>query len=398
MSQYYKTGDFAKMANLTIRTIRYYDKIGLLKPTRIDTNGYRLYSDKDFLKLQKILSLKSLGFSLEEIFSMTVNDSYVSLQKSFSLQKKMIDQKIENLINIKESLEKTEEYIKNNKNIDWEKVLDNINFSVMEKNLIQQYKDSTNIDIRIRLHEKYSINPISWFEWLFSNYELREKAKILEIGCGNGKLWQVNQDKISNTSIVLSDISQGMVEDARDNLKNFSNIKYNCFDCHLIPYEDECFDVVIANHVLFYLSDINSALKEIKRVLKPNGIFYCSTYGVNHMKEITDLIKEYNPKITLSNVHLYDVFGLENGKEILSQFFNKINLKKHEDYLIVDNADDITNYILSCHGNQVEYILKDSESFKKYIEKKVNSSIKITKDAGMFICYKSANNPVKDEK
>ena len=208
----------------------------------------------------------------------------------------------------------------------------------------------------------------------------------------------MNQDKISNTSIVLSDISQGMVEDARDNLKNFSNIKYNCFDCHLIPYEDECFDVVIANHVLFYLSDINSALKEIKRVLKPNGIFYCSTYGVNHMKEITDLIKEYNPKITLSNVHLYDVFGLENGKEILSQFFNKINLKKHEDYLIVDNADDITNYILSCHGNQVEYILKDSESFKKYIEKKVNSSIKITKDAGMFICYKSANNPVKDEK
>ena len=96
MDKYYKTGEFAKMANLSIRTIRYYDKIGLLKPSKIADNGYRMYSDKDFMKLQKILSLKYLGFSLDDIFSMTVNDSYLSLQQSLSLQKKMIDQKLNN--------------------------------------------------------------------------------------------------------------------------------------------------------------------------------------------------------------------------------------------------------------------------------------------------------------
>ena len=101
MDKYYKTGEFAKMANLSIRTIRYYDKIGLLKPSKIADNGYRMYSDKDFMKLQKILSLKYLGFSLDDIFSMTVNDSYLSLQQSLSLQKKMIDQKIEQLQKIK---------------------------------------------------------------------------------------------------------------------------------------------------------------------------------------------------------------------------------------------------------------------------------------------------------
>lgn len=200
MDKYYKTGEFAKMANLSIRTIRYYDKIGLLKPSKIADNGYRMYSDKDFMKLQKILSLKYLGFSLDDIFSMTVNDSYLSLQQSLSLQKKMIDQKIEQLQNIKLSLEKTEQFITQSQNIDWKAILDNINFNTMEQDLLEQYKNSTNINIRIKLHEKYSINPIHWFEWMFSQYHLDNGMKVLEIGCGNGELWQQNQKifQISN--------------------------------------------------------------------------------------------------------------------------------------------------------------------------------------------------------
>ena len=53
MDQYYTTGEFARMAHVTIRTIRYYDKKGLLKPSFINESGYRMYSDEDFLKLQK---------------------------------------------------------------------------------------------------------------------------------------------------------------------------------------------------------------------------------------------------------------------------------------------------------------------------------------------------------
>lgn len=388
MDKYYKTGEFAKMANLSIRTIRYYDKIGLLKPSKIADNGYRMYSDRDFMKLQKILSLKYLGFSLDDIFSMTVNDSYLSLQQSLSLQKKMIDQKIEQLQNIKLSLEKTEQFITQSQNIDWKAILDNINFNTMEQDLLEQYKNSTNINIRIKLHEKYSINPIHWFEWMFSQYHLDNGMKVLEIGCGNGELWQRNQKNIPNIQLTLTDISQGMLDDAKNRLKDIKDIDYQCFDCHQIPYDNQTFDIVIANHVLFYVQDIEQVLKEINRVLKNDGIFYCSTYGKKHMKEITDLIKEFNPKITLSNIKLYDVFGLENGKIILEPYFKKIETLIHDDYLLVNDVNDIINYILSCHGNQSEFILKDYESFKRYMEKKVKNQIKITKAAGIFICRK----------
>jgi ubiquinone/menaquinone biosynthesis C-methylase UbiE len=386
MKKYYKTGEFAKMANLTIRTIRYYDNIGLLKPSKMDDNGYRLYSDKDFLKLQKIITLKNLGFSLDDIFSMTINDSFISLQQSLSLQKKMIDQKIHTLKNMKESIIQAEEYISISKEVNWEELLKHINITNYENELVQQYKNSTNINIRIKLHEKYSINTVHWFEWLFQQYQLKNNDRILELGCGNGELWLKNIDKISNMNIILSDISNGMLEDAKNNLNVVNNIKYEIIDCHHIPYDDNSFDIIIANHLLFYLHDINKALSEIKRVLKPNGVFYCSTYGSLHMKEITDIIKEYNPKINLSNVALYKEFGLENGNNILLSYFNNIELRKYDDYLLVDNSDDLINYILSCHGNQSEYILKDYQSFKTFVSEKVKKNFKITKDAGVFIC------------
>ena len=50
MDKFYKTGEVAKLANLTIRTIRYYDQIDLLKPSKIDDNGYRLYTPSDLIK------------------------------------------------------------------------------------------------------------------------------------------------------------------------------------------------------------------------------------------------------------------------------------------------------------------------------------------------------------
>ena len=86
MDQYYTTGEFARMAHVTIRTIRYYDKKGLLKPSFINESGYRMYSDEDFLKLQKILSLKYLGFSLNEIGNMTIHDTSADILKSLKMQ------------------------------------------------------------------------------------------------------------------------------------------------------------------------------------------------------------------------------------------------------------------------------------------------------------------------
>ena len=64
---FYHTGEFADKAEVSERTLRYYDKVGLLSPSQYTEAGYRLYTDEDLLNLQQILALKFLGFSLEEI-------------------------------------------------------------------------------------------------------------------------------------------------------------------------------------------------------------------------------------------------------------------------------------------------------------------------------------------
>ncbi|MFS0841050.1 MerR family transcriptional regulator [Paenibacillus sp. 1P03SA] len=69
MKRHWKVGDLAKLTGLTVRTLRYYDQIGLFSPSAQTESGHRLYSEPDLARLHQILSLKELGLSLEEIGS-----------------------------------------------------------------------------------------------------------------------------------------------------------------------------------------------------------------------------------------------------------------------------------------------------------------------------------------
>ncbi len=393
MNQYYTSGQFARNANVSIRTVRYYDKQGLLKPSGMSEGGYRLYTDSDFAKLQKILSLKYLGFSLDEIRSITINDDdndYV--QESLRLQLNLIRKRIEHLKLVEQTLTETSRLVTENQSVDWNKILHLIHITNMERSLVEQYKDAANISIRIGLHKKYTKNNTGWFQWLYGLMEPLAGKDILELGCGNGELWLANKDRIPpDARICLSDISEGMIRDVEESLKHVpGSFAFEVFDCRQIPKDEDCFHIVTANHLLFYLTNLDGALEEIKRVLKPGGIFYCSTYGFDHMKEISQLVKEFDSRIALSEVNLYDVFGLENGEGILKDHFHFVERKDYKDYLEVSDPGALMEYILSCHGNQQEYLSDRYDEFREFLEKKMEKKgfIHITKRAGAFICKK----------
>lgn len=377
---YYKTGQFAKLANVSERTIRYYDKIGLLRPSFVMENGYRQYSDLDLLKLQKILSLKHLGFSIEEIFPMVMDNT--DLKESFDLQIDLIEDKMSHLQSLKDALKRASQA----PDLSWNMILSLVQLSNEETNIIEQYKNAKNLNDRISLHEKYSTNKQGWFNWLFEKIDFSKVNRLLEIGCGNGKLWQENKIDLRNREIFLSDISEGMVEEVRNKLGS----DFNCIvvNAEKIPFKDAYFDTIIANHVLFYLNDLNQGLKEIDRVLKPNGVFYCSTYGKEHMKEITELVQNFDSHINLSNHSLYDIFGLENGEAILKKYFSNVQRLEYPDSLEITESKPLIDYIMSCHGNQNEILGPRLNEFKEYIEFILNKNDKIvvTKQAGLFIC------------
>jgi MerR family transcriptional regulator, thiopeptide resistance regulator len=104
----YHITDFARKSSVSVRTLRYYDKLGLLVPSLYDESGYRLYTDEDFIHLQSILSFKFLGFSLKEIQSVLSEDQQ-GLHKRLVQQKAMMKAKQIHIDRILEAIERVEE-------------------------------------------------------------------------------------------------------------------------------------------------------------------------------------------------------------------------------------------------------------------------------------------------
>ena len=390
MTKYYTSGEFAEKAHVSIRTIRYYDQKNLLKPAARAKGGARRYTDQDFAKLQQILLLKYLGFSLNEIREMTIGAGDTQfLLGSLQIQKRLAEERLEEMKNVITAIDSTSQALKSNRQVDWSQMLKLIHLTAMDQSLSMQYKNATNISARIRLHRDYSVNQEGWFPWLFSNLHLKPGMKILELGAGNGALWSQNIAKVSkNVTIVLSDISEGILADARKTIGDHPQFQYSVFNAQKIPFSDNTFDLVIANHMLFYCDDIPKALQEVQRVLKPGATFTCSTYSQKHMHEITDLVQNYNANIVLSSTKLYERFGLDNGRQILKPYFKDISCHKYQDAIELSDSIPIISYILSCHGNQNSILLDHYQDFKQYVEKQVKDGFHITKDAGFFSCKK----------
>lgn len=165
---FYTTGKFAAKAGVTERTLRYYDKIGLLKPKKNEENSYRLYSDDDLILLQKILLFKSLGFSLDEIRYLIHDNN--EIEKSLEVQKKLVKQKISYYTKIYDSLSYTSRLLKNDSN-SLDHLMETIHLLSKQDSLAEQYKNANNLNVRIELHEKYSTNPVKWFDWLYDNID-----------------------------------------------------------------------------------------------------------------------------------------------------------------------------------------------------------------------------------
>ncbi len=84
------------ISGVTARTLRYYDQIGLLKPNRISSNGYRIYGKDEVDKLQQILFYRELGYSLEDINTIIMTKNF-NIDESLSKQLKMLTEKREQL-------------------------------------------------------------------------------------------------------------------------------------------------------------------------------------------------------------------------------------------------------------------------------------------------------------
>jgi ubiquinone/menaquinone biosynthesis C-methylase UbiE len=253
-----------------------------------------------------------------------------------------------------------------------------------------QYKDSSNLDARVALHQRFSTNSYGWCRWVFDTLlKLPQNARILELGCGPAYLWKENISRIpTGWHITLSDLSSGMLDAAWRNLVVAGRaFKFEEIDAQSIPYEDETFHAVIANHMLYHVPDRLKAIAEIKQVLRPNGRLIATTIGENHLKEIVNWIRQVNPATDF--VSFGSPFTLENGLDQLKPFFSQVMLSRYFDSLQVTETKPILDFILSTsHAAEISH--EKLAKLQIDLEKELNEKGKIfiQKDSGLFEAVK----------
>lgn len=146
MSEIYSIGEFAKRAHITVKTLRHYEKLGLVMPSYNPDNGYRRYSERHFVQVETIMALKLLGFSLTEIGAFFKNNQHeialdLAVQKQ-ALAKKM--QEIKQVISLIETIESRSQ--KNGVN-DWVNLIKEMNMKTKD---IDWYLNQTEEDMQKR--------------------------------------------------------------------------------------------------------------------------------------------------------------------------------------------------------------------------------------------------------
>ena len=247
-----------------------------------------------------------------------------------------------------------------------------------------QYRDSSNLGKRVSLHDRFSTNRQGFHRWVFDHLSLPPQARVLELGCGRGTLWERNAERIpKDWRVLMSDFTQGMVRDARDVLrKDLDPFTFIVSEAESIPVADDSFDAVIANHMLYHV-DRPLVFAEIRRVLKPDGQLYASANGLGHMRELGDLVGEF------SSDHRREfggaqAFGLENGRDQLAEYFDQVDIHRYDDSLVVTDGEALVRWAESW-APEVFAVDQLPDLYAHLSNTTGDNGLHVGKDSGVFI-------------
>ncbi len=172
-------GMLAKQVNVSVRTLQYYDKMGLLKPSSISEGGRRLYDANDMAILHQIITLKNLGLSLDDIKSRLMpTNSNDDIKKMLYKQAELIKEQILKASKVVESIEMIVSEIEGNNIIDWSKY-SNMMKLIQENNesfWVTHYLENDVLESIVQVHEQYSEEELP-SDWLIKCMK-RVKALI----------------------------------------------------------------------------------------------------------------------------------------------------------------------------------------------------------------------------
>lgn len=259
-----------------------------------------------------------------------------------------------------------------------------------------QYRTDENLAARQLLHQRFSINPQNWMVWVFGMGRVEANHTLLDVGCGNGTLWEENfsVERPAQLDVTLLDLSRGMVATAAETLANrVSSWRAIEGDVMALPLPANHFDRVFANHMLYHVPDPAKAVAELWRVLRPQGKLVAALNGTGHMRELWRLVGELlGVEVPKSSAAMFDP---DTAASLFRVRFRRVTRHPFDDSLRVTDADLLWAYVLSTNTlvrtrTSSDRLKTIEQQFKDRVTQVIRTSgyFYIKKEVVAFVCQK----------
>ena len=366
------SGEIAKKVGISQKAVRLYDEKGLLKPSDYSEGNYRLYDKEAILVLEKIIALKQIGFSLEEIYENLILGKNMDIVMSLNQQLEIMEKK-------KKELEKSITCIKGmlartDGKPDWNDVAEVARNIQMDQEADERHYDAL----------KHTAIERDWYEVIFETLQLTENSRVLDLGCGFGKLWRNNWRLIpENVKIDAVDLRGSWADDfekfvleKEEELAAKSRIKLIWGD---VEQEEiwsqlqtkEKYDYIIGHYLLDFIGDINTFINRVASVLKEGGLFSVNGFEVSSEHVFwKQLFDEMGLKTAFIDMKLQsEVRQTECFRDLLQNHFAGMESVSLDNSMRYEDSESVIDRLYQRYPENRKYIEDNEKLIRQHIER-----------------------------
>jgi DNA-binding transcriptional MerR regulator len=392
------SGEIAKAAGVSQKAVRLYDEKGLLKPTDYSEGNYRLYDEAALQVLEKIVALKQIGFSLEEIRDNLIAGDAVDIEEALRIQLKNMEEKRYQIQKVIDAINRTLERKtvsgsgegslgNKEKKLDWDDVALIVQSVSLDQKAAERHWNAL----------KHTEGEEDWYVKIFKSLNIKENEKVLDLGCGFAKLWRNNWSVIPvGTKVYGYDIHGSwadnfaeFIDDNRASLPADVDISVDFDDLEEASTWERIdagkkYSLIVAHYINYMLKDPEALVERASEVLDENGMFSFNGEAVSSWNYY---FKEVLNEIGIKTDFIDSILAAQTKKnkaccEMLERHFKQVEsviLKNRWHY---DSADELLDRMKELYPDQIKLFDEKSEKIKAYFSDRISSEGEIVIEIG----------------